>query len=1511
MSAHIITFFCPQGSILATPLCTTGGSCDSRLVMMPLFDRFKPVLRLFQPRERRVTIDREWGHVEYRELEGEELTTFINQVHEASRGLDRLRWVEVNPFLRRVTFSFPPDSYTKSQLAKVVDQAEVATRLDMLPFAENADQHPGDEEPVLKLMVELGGDTVGLALGLLLGALPVSPSRWAGTATPFLAFTRDVPRLRRRLDERLGRERATLILNLCLALANGLSQRSLASLVELTHKATTLREAVSRRRAWKEREDELCAAPSSPITHTDDPPQRPIPLPKGPIEEYSDRAWFISLGGFAISILTTGSMQRAAAALFGALPKPARLGRDVFTSELSYHLANRGIVVLHPDRLRLLDRIDCLVVQGDLISSHKFMLGRVVWGDEISEKEARQRVRELFDPEIPLALRRRDEWTLAPPEILEVDAVPELESTSKALALRGEIVVGLARDGKLTALAEVKVVPQTGVEELISAAHDAEMRVVVASADESALEELLVEDVIPEREGIHNGIRRLQREGRVVCLVASGSSPGLPIADLSIGLTRLGEPPPWGADVICRNRLSDVRFILQSCSVARSVSKQSVNVALGAATMGAIVSAGGLVPMTTRRAMSLVNAATLISMLNGARSSAKITRKALPPPRDPTPWHALSAQGSIARLNSSEQGLTRREAQLRREADEKAPSVVAQLAEAITDELFNPFTPLLAAGAGLSALVGSTADAGVVAGVVGLNAIIGGIQRFRTERRIRHLATETRRKALVRRDDKLTELPASALVPGDIVLLSPGDVVPADCRLINAQSLEVDASSLTGESMPVTKSTAPSFEEQIADRASMLFEGTSIAAGRATALVVAVGQRTEAQRGAHGAKGDQAQGGVERRLKSLMALTGPVALAAGVGVVGGGLLRGRMLEDLVGSGVSLAVSSVPEGLPLLATAAQLAAAGRLSRRGVLVRNVRSIEALGRVDVICLDKTGTVTEGRIELRSVSDGVSEQRLDVIDEAGHVILAAGLRATAEGQTPGVHGDPTDEALRTASASIGVDVKLGCAGWERMNELPFEAGRGYHAVTANTSFGELLGVKGAPEAILPHCTRWRRQDGESPIDTTTQRLLAEEASRLGRSGLRVLAVADCAFDADESIDLGHLPELTFQGFLAFSDPVRPSAALAIQGLRRAGVSVVMLTGDHPSTATAIATELGLGEHAPVLTGADISRLSNEELEEELKDVNVIARVTPSQKVRVVRSFQRSGRVVAMAGDGANDAPAIRLANVGIAIGERSTAAARGAADVVLTDERIEALVEAIVEGRAMWSSVRDAVSVLVGGNLGEIGFTLAAGLIDGRPPLNARQLLLVNLLTDAAPSMAIALRPPTEATFDELANEGPEASLGRPLNRDITSRAAVTALGAGSAWALGRLFGDRTDAMTMGLVAVIGTQLGQTLVSGGTNLPVLLTGVGSAAVMAAIVQTPGVSHFFGCQPLGPLAWVGAVGASAAATYLSVALPGSFEQFADRFHHALARAPLVDETALEGVAAPREQLEP
>jgi cation-transporting ATPase I len=400
---------------------------------------------------------------------------------------------------------------------------------------------------------------------------------------------------------------------------------------------------------------------------------------------------------------------------------------------------------------------------------------------------------------------------------------------------------------------------------------------------------------------------------------------------------------------------------------------------------------------------------------------------------------------------------------------------------------------------------------------------------------------------------------------------------------------------MTGESMPVKKFAQPSFELEVPDRSSMIYEGTAVAAGRVTAVVVAVGDETEARRGAAATKLDAARGGVERRLRSLIQLTGPVALGAGAGLIFTGLARGKKVEDLVGSGVSLAVASVPEGLPLLATAAQLAAAERLSKRGALVRNVRSIEALGRVDVLCVDKTGTLTEGRIELVLAADDTVEQRLPELDAVTLPELGAALRASAE--RGGRSFDPTEQAVYRAADRLDLPLDYACPGFHRAFEVSFEAGRGYHATVGNCEQGVVIDMKGAPEVVIGRCSGLRRGGQRLPLDEAATAQLTARAAELAQRGLRVLAVAERIVPEGDSLDPRRPVGLTFLGFLAFSDPVRPSASQAIQELAQAGVRTVMITGDHPGTAQAVARDLGMLETGRVISGAELSEISDADL--------------------------------------------------------------------------------------------------------------------------------------------------------------------------------------------------------------------------------------------------------------------------------------------------------------------------
>ncbi|HET9954634.1 MAG TPA: HAD-IC family P-type ATPase, partial [Polyangiaceae bacterium] len=1121
------------------------------------------IKKLCSKRTRRTYLGRNRAHIELPQLSESECEALESALKRGFAELPKVRFADVHRELSRVVVAFEDDAYTLRELLAIVEGAERAIGVHDAVFRDEPWEHPADGESIERLALGMAVDAASMLVGMGLRATPLPASRLAGTFASVIAIVQSSPRLRRPLDDKLGPNRASLAMNTGSALAYGLAQRPGSALVELLHKASNHSAVRARQRVFEAREPELFDKPRKALPARA-PEARPRPLPRGPIEEYADRAWVVSLGGFGVSLLATRSVPRAVAALFGGLPKPARHGRDAFSAHLERDLAERGILVIDREAVRRLDRIDCLVLEGSLVARDRFQIQAVLSDSNIDDNEVRGLVRELFDATRPIARAEGRGYVLEPLGGSHLEPPAELRKRAPELGARGGLVLALSRADRILALAEVEWIPQTGIEELIAAARDAQMRVVIASNDESVLQGFAADDTIADAEGMLRGVRRLQREGRAVCVVATAQSPGLSAADVSIGLLREGEQPPWGAHVMCRHDLSDVRFLIFACVTARQVAKQSVNVALGAATLGALVSAGGVLPLTARRVAAVVSGASLVSMANGVRGGMSLARRALPPPRDRTPWQALDAQGVLYRLNTSLEGLTRQKAIERRAKPARTRSALGEFVEAVSDELFNPLAPLLAAGAGLSAAVGSLGDATMVGGVVVLSALVGGVQRYRTERAIRELGKASTRQALVRRAGQLQEIEARELSRGDIVLLGPGDVVPADLRILEAEQLELDASSLTGESLPVRKSAKPSFEAHLADQTSMLYEGMVVVAGRATAVVVAVGDETEARRNAVAQKRDPSRGGVERRLRSLIDLTGPIALGAGVSLIGSGLLRGRKMEELVGSGVSLAVASVPEGLPLLATAAQLAAASRLAKRGALVRNVRSIEALGRVDVICLDKTGTLTEGRIELAKLSDGQRARKLAELADAERDLLVAALRASEDDQRA---GDPIDRALHAAAGSL----ELGRDVFHKLRSVPYEAGRGYHASLGSAGEDHVLTVKGAPEIVLRFASDWRRGGELVPIDVATLAQLHQHAADLGREGYRVLAVAERVRRSAVELDPAAPNKLVFLGFLGFRDAIRKTARRAVTELSTTGIRTVMLTGDHPATAKSV----------------------------------------------------------------------------------------------------------------------------------------------------------------------------------------------------------------------------------------------------------------------------------------------------------------------------------------------------
>jgi len=798
----------------------------------------------------------------------------------------------------------------------------------------------------------------------------------------------------------------------------------------------------------------------------------------------------------------------------------------------------------------------------------------------------------------------------------------------------------------------------------------------------------------------------------------------------------------------------------------------------------------------------------------------------------------------------------------------------------------------------------------LVGSVMGVNALVSALQRQRAERAMRGLLagevlhgirlSGPQARALPDQDDDLlaepgTRVAAAALLPGDMIALRAGDVVPADGRLIAAEGLEVDESGLTGESVTVDKHVEATPGAALAERACMVFEGGVVVAGSGRAVGTAVGRATQAGRAAAAVIPGGGTAGVQAHLRALTDKALPLTLVGGAGVAALGMLRGQVIRAAVADGVAVAVAAVPEGLPLVATVAQLAAARRLSRRGVLVRSSRTVEALGRVDTMCFDKTGTLTEGRLGVVALADLEREwtaRSAERAPDARRLLRAAARACPQPEEAPVVHA--TDRAIiDAAERHLGLQATHV---WDFVEEVPFQSYRGFSATLGQTKKTLRLVGKGSPEVLLARCTQALRRaesgDGYQPVPfTTAQRALADgTVDRLARQGLRVLAVARRDLRrAPDDVETA-VEELTLLGFVGLADTPREATTPVVQELRRNDIHVVMITGDHPVTAAAVARALGIPADT-VVTGAELDALDETASRALIADTSVFARVSPEQKVRVVAALQAAGRVVAMTGDGSNDAAAIQLADVGIGLAAHGSTAARNAADLVLTDPDLTLLLEALAEGRAMWQRVRDAVSVLVGGNAREVVFTLLGTAIAGHAPVGTLQFLLVNLLTDMFPAMAVALAtarraPPTLAeedgrspvelrarrAGDELAR-APRPELGAELLRAVALRGTATAGGATAAWLLTRV-GPRSRASTTGLVALVGAQLGQTVVVGARSPVVWATALGSGAVLATIVQTPVLSQFFGCTPLDPLAWGTALGCAAAATAAAALAP-------------------------------------
>jgi len=1256
---------------------------------------------------------------------------------------------------------------------------------------------------------------------------------------------------------------------------------------------------------------------------------------KGPVESYVDSAANGSLIAAVSALVAGGGTEDAAGAIEAGVPRAAHMGRQAFAAVLGRGLADAGLLVLDPGALRRLDRVQVVVIDGAALrGDHRAVL--LARGDAPGWDD--DRVYEVAD-----ALLHGEEAPEPDPDELPATGarlrwVPQ--QGPSATPAQGLEHADLVVDGECVGAVDVGWEVDPFAIPLLQTANRTGARVVlrhVAGTEDLAAS---VGATHPPGTPLLTLVRDLRVDRGPVLLItalhrdfaSTDTLAALAIADVGVALDDPRAATPWSADIITGTDLAAAVRILSALPVARGASESSVRLAQGGTTLAGLLlvtgepATTGANPLTLRRWFNPVNAAAATALLTGVYSAGKVVRLADPTPQPLTAWHALDPEIVYSRLTGGTRQLAveRGTSDWRRRLDDlsytpalapmrKPASNLVKLAAATRHELADPLTPILAVGAAASAIVGSNVDALLVAGVMMVNAITGGAQRLRAEAAAAELfaeqdqlvrrvivpavATTRRRLEAAQHATRTATVSAKSLKPGDVIDLAAPEVVPADARILVADDLEVDESLLTGESLPVDKQVEPVAVND-PERASMLFEGSTIVAGRARAIVVATGVGTAAQRAISAVADVETAAGVQARLRELTSKVLPLTLSGGAAVSGLALLHRAPLRQAVADGVAIAVAAVPEGLPLVATL--LSAAQRLTARGALVRAPRTIEALGRVDTVCFDKTGTLTENRLRVVCAVPATAEPGdpfPDIADPQSASVVRDAARASTQPHDGQGHAHATDEAILTAASSLAGEArKNGASAWKLIAEVPFESSRGYAAaigVIGGNGKGPVLMLKGAPEQILPRC-RFADPDADSAHAEALVHNLAEQ-------GLRVLAVAERSWDHDTADDddtdadavdaAAH--DLELIGYVGLADTARPSSRPLIEALVEADRNVVLITGDHPVTARAIARQLGLPSDVRVVTGAELVGLDEDASAKLVANVQVFARVSPEQKVQIVAALQRCGRVTAMVGDGANDAAAIRMADVGIGVSGRGSSAARGAADIVLTDDDLGVLLDALVEGRSMWSGVRDAVTILVGGNVGEVLFTIiGTALGTGRAPVGTRQLLLVNLLTDMFPALAVAVTSqfdePDDDEFEteEEAREArrayqrevltaPTPSLDAPLMRQIINRGAVTAAGATAAWAIGRWTpGTERRTSTMGLTALVTTQLAQTLITRSHSPLVLATAVGSAGVLVGIIQTPVISQFFGCTPLGPVAWMGVLGATGGATAVSVLAP-------------------------------------
>ena len=757
--------------------------------------------------------------------------------------------------------------------------------------------------------------------------------------------------------------------------------------------------------------------------------------------------------------------------------------------------------------------------------------------------------------------------------------------------------------------------------------------------------------------------------------------------------------------------------------------------------------------------------------------------------------------------------------------------------------------------------------------IVILNAVMGMLQESKAEKALDALKSMSAPHARVLRDGTEQIIDAASLVPGDIIRLEAGDFVPADARLLHSAGLKSEESALTGESVPSEKDAQEpvSADAALGDRVNMVFSGCSITYGTATAVVTATGMQTEMGKIAGLLSGEEeTQTPLQKKLASLGKILGFVALGACAIIFVVGLLNGIDVLEIFMTSVSLAVSAIPEGLPAIVTIVLSIGVQRMVKKNAIIRRLPAVETLGSASVICSDKTGTLTQNRMTLqKAYLDGAAEI-IDSGDAAARTLVRTAAlccdgAVTFEADGTVTHiGDPTETAIVFAAHQFGDTKETLGAAFPRLAELPFDSDRKRMSVVVEHDGRKLAIVKGAFDGIAPLCTAG---------DTERARQVNDEMSR---KALRVLAVAVREIDALPEVLAPETLEqdLTFLGLVGMIDPPREEARDAVAVCREAGIRPVMITGDHVVTASAIAKNLGIlqdGDRA--ITGAELDAMSETELDAAVEQISVYARVSPENKIRIVKAWQKKNKVVAMTGDGVNDAPALKAADIGCAMGITGTDVAKGAADMTLTDDNFATIVDAVREGRGIYANIRKVVGFLLGTNIGEVITVFAAMLLWHRSPLLSMQLLWINLVTDSLPAIALGMEEVEPGVMRQKPKPKDEGIFAHGLGvRVVLQGLMFGILSLAAFWigwqSTGDLAGGQTLAfMTLALSQVVqafNMRSDRSLFKTGffTNRRLNLACLLSVVLVALVLFTP-VSIAFGLITLSPQLYLIGLGLS------------------------------------------------